>query len=155
MAFFKSIFGRELGLGKYGQLVTNSSAYGYLNASDIAAHAVITISAEGATTANTRDITVQLKDAHGKNLDAAAEFEIEMYLSSAMTDFVATGGSTGVVIGASGKLLAVVSKKIFRCISTTSGLWTGTYLDTGTEAGYLAVRLAGGRRIGGGLVTNA
>lgn len=151
---YKSIMGKRLGIGAYGQLASQAPT-AVLNLSQPAVDAVITISAEGATTGDTRDITIQLKDVHGQNIDYAENFEIIMYSSSAMTDFVAAGGSTGVQQGASGKLLAIVAKKIFACISTTAGLWAGSYLDTGTAAGYLAVRLPNGRVIGGGTVTNA
>lgn len=146
----KSIMGRRLGIGSYGQLVAQGT-----NISQPAVDATIVISAEGASVADTRDLTITLKDAHGNAIDYAENFEIYMYSTSAMVDFVAAGGSTGVVQGASGKLLAIVAKKIFACITTTAGVWTGTYLDTGTAAGYLAVKLPNGRVIGGGLVTNA
>jgi hypothetical protein len=146
----KSIAGRRLGIGAYGQLVAQG-----INISQPAVDATISISAEGATTGDTRDITITLKDAQGNAIDYAENFEIIMYSSSAMTDFVAAGGSTGVQQGATGKLLAVVAKKLFACITSTSGAWAGSYLDTGTAAGYLAVRLPNGRVIGGGTVTNA
>lgn len=146
----KSIMGKRLGLGAYGQLVAQN-----INISQPAVDATITISAEGATTANTRDLSIVLKDAHGNAIDYAENFEIYMYSSSAMTDFVANGGSTGVVQGAAGKLLAIVAKKIFACVSSVTGTWTGTYLDTGTDVGYLAVKLPNGRVVGGGVITNA
>lgn len=146
----KSIFGRRLGVGAYGQLVAHG-----INISQPAVDATISISAEGATVANQRDITITLKDAQGNALDYAENFEIVMYLSSAMTDFMATGGSTGIAAGASGKLLAVVAKKVFKGITTTAGVCQVIYTDTGTEAGYLAIALPNGRVIGGGLVTNA
>lgn len=147
---YKSIRGRNFGLGPYGQLV----AVGF-DITRPAVDAAITISAEAATTADTRDLSITLKDAHGNAIDYAENFEIMMYSSSAMTDFVAAGGSTGVVQGAAGKLLAIVAKKIFACITSTAGVWTGTYLDTGTAAGYLAIRLPNGRIVAGGAVTNA
>lgn len=146
--------GKRLGLNAYGGLATNNTGTP-IDLGNKIANAVITVSAEGATTANTRDLTIQLKDANGANLDEAGYFEIVMFASSAMLDFVAAGGSTGVVIGANGKLQAVIAKMLFRAISDVNGLWTGTYLDTGTAAGYLAVRLPNGRIVGGGTVTNA
>ena len=147
---FLSVFGRRLGLGAYGELVTNVSSLIPISAR--AVDATITIGAEAS---DARAITVQLKDANGINIDEATYFEIVMFSSSAMTDFVATGGSTGLAAGASGKLQAVIAKKLFRAISTTAGLWAGTYTDTGTDAGYLAICLPNGRVIGGGTVTNA
>ena len=146
----KSILGKRLGLGGYGNLVANGI--------DVTAKAVtasITISAEGATVANQRDITITLKDANGDAIDYAENFEIRLYLSAAMTAFVVTGGSTGIAAGASGAILAVVAKKIFRAITTTAGVCQVIYTDTGTEAGYLAVALPNGVVVGGGLVTNA
>lgn len=151
---YKSIKGQYIGVGDGGELVSKQNGVEY-PITRKAVHAVITISAEGATTADTRDITIQLKDARGVNIAYAEQFEIVMFASSAMLDFVAAGGSTGVVQGTVGKLLAVVAKKIFRCMTDATGAWNGTYLDTATAAGYLAVRLPNGRIIGGGTVTNA
>lgn len=149
-AIFKSIVGQRFGIGSYNQLVSKG-----IDITRKAVDASITISAEGATTGDTRDLSITLKDANGNAIDYSELFEIVMFSSSAMTDFVAAGGSTGVVQGSTGKLLAVVAKKHFHCLTDTSGAWTGTYLDTGTAAGYLAVRLPNGRIIGGGTVTNA
>jgi len=151
---YKNLLGKRLGLDAYGRLASNNSGTA-IPITPKAVDATITISAEGATTANTRDITIQLKDANGNNLDEVGYFEIVMYVDATMADFVATGGSTGVQAGASGKLQAVIAKKLFRAISTSAGLWAGSYLDTGTDPGYLAVRLPNGRVIGGALVTNA
>ena len=146
---FRSVRGKALGLGPYGNLVANG-----IDITPKAVTATISISAEGASVANQRDITITLKDADGNAIDYAENFEIRLYLSSAMTDFVATGGSTGIAAGASGKILAVVAKKIFRAITTTAGVCQVIYTDTGTEAGYLAVALPNGIVVGGGLVTN-
>lgn len=151
---FKSIVGRRIGLSKYGNFVASP------NGTDIpvtgkAVDAAIVISAEGATVANQRDITITLKDANGEAVDEATTFEIVLFSSSAMTDFVATGGTTGIAAGASGKILAVVAKKLFRAITTTAGVCQVIYTDTGTDAGYLAVRLPGGRVVPGGSITNA
>jgi hypothetical protein len=143
----KSIFGRKLGLGDKNQLISNG-----IEITRPCVDATITIGDEAT---DARAITIQLKDANGANIDYAEYFEIVMFSSSAMTDFVATGGSTGLAAGASGKLQAIVAKKLFRAISTTAGLWAGTYTDTGSDAGYLAVRLPNGRIVAGGAVTNA
>lgn len=150
---YKTILGTRFGLNAYGTPASKATG-STVDLGNKIADAAITISAEAATTADTRDITIQLKDANGRNLDEVGYFEIVMYVDSTLADFVAAGGSTGVQAGASGKLQAVVAKKLFRAISTSAGLWAGSYLDTGTAAGYLAVRLPNGRVIGGGLVTN-
>lgn len=150
----RSIVGRRLGVSKYGNLIASP------NGTDIpvtpkAVDATIVISAKGATVANQRDITITLKDANGEAVDEATQFEIVLYSSNAMTDFVAVGGTTGIAAGASGKILAVVAKKLFRAITTTAGVCQVIYTDTGTDAGFLAVRLPGGRVVPGGVITNA
>jgi hypothetical protein len=150
MALFTSIFGKRLGLGPNNQLVSEG-----VDISRAAVNATISISAEGATVANQRDITITLKDARGTAINYAENFEIVLYSSSAMTDFVATGGSTGIAAGASGKILAIVAKKVFRAITTTAGVCQVIYTDTGTDAGYLAVRMPNGTIVAGGVVTNA
>lgn len=151
-AKFLSIHGFRLGIGQYGEL---SARGGNVKITNPAVDATITISAEGATTADTRDIAITLKDASGAPLDYAAPFKIIMFSSSAMTDYVAAGGSTGVVQGTVGKLLAIVAKKYFHCLTSATGTWNGTYLDTASAAGYLAVELPNGVIIPGGTVTNA
>lgn len=149
---FRSLVGKLLGLGAYGNLVTRNAGGTPIDLTDRIGSATITIGDEAT---DARAISIQLKDHAGVNIDFAAYFEIVMFSSAAMTDFVATGGSTGLAAGASGKLQAIIAKKLFRAISTTAGLWAGTYTDTGTDIGYLAVRLPNGRVIGGGLVTTA
>lgn len=151
---FLSLFGRRLGLGAYGELSSNVKSTTPIQITRPAVDATITVSAEGATTANTRDISITLKDAYGKALDYAEMFEIINFSSSAMTDWTATGGSTGIGV-TTGKLLAQVAKKHFKAISTTAGAWTGTYLDTGTDVSYLGIRLPNGRIIAGGTLTCA
>jgi len=148
---FKSIIGRRLGLGAYGNLQANGNDI----TSKVAA-ATISISAEGATVANQRDITITLKDADGNAIDyAESGGEIVLYTSSAMTAFVATGGSTGIAAGASGAILALVAKKVFKFATTTAGVCQVIYTDTGTEAVYMAVKLPNGVTVPGGVLTNA
>ena len=155
MAFFKSILDRRLGLAKTGNLIARAGGAGNIfQITRPAVNAVITISAEGATVANQRNITITLKDSNGDAINYAENFEIVLFSSSAMTDFVATGGSTGIAAGASGKILAVVAKKLFRALTTTAGVCEVIYTDTSTDAGYLAVRLPGGQIIPGGVITN-
>jgi len=151
---YKSLFGRRLGLGPYNELMSANSGSNLRLTSRVAT-ATITVSAEGATVANQRNISITLKDANGVAINYAETFEIVLYSSSAMTDFVGTGGSTGIAAGASGKILAVIAKKLFRAITTTAGVCEVIYTDTGTDAGYLAVRLPNGNVIAGGDITNA
>lgn len=154
MNAYKSLFGQYLGIGPRGELRTHMGK-NLLDISRPCVDASGTISAEGATVANQRDITMIFKDAQGRAINYAEVVEIMLFTSSAMTDFVATGGSTGIAAGANGKLLALVAKKIFRGITTTAGLLDFIYTDTGTEAVYLAVRFPNGRVQGIGLLTNA
>jgi hypothetical protein len=145
-----SIHGRRLGISRKGQLVSKG-----IDITRPCVDATITVSAEGATVANQRDITITLKDADGNAIDYAEMVELIVFSSSAMTDFTATGGSTGIAAGASGKILALVAKKVFRAISTAAGAIAVIYTDTGTDAAYLGVRLPNGRIVAGGTLTNA
>lgn len=147
----KSIHGRNLGLKvPTGQLVSKG-----FDITRPCVDATITVSAEGATVANQRNISITLKDANGAAIAYAEMVELIVFSSSAMTDFTATGGSTGIAAGASGKILALVAKKVFRAISTTAGVIEVIYTDTGTDAAYLGVRLPNGRIVAGGTLTNA
>jgi hypothetical protein len=143
----KSISGRRLGIGSYGQLVANG-----VNISPICVDATITVAAE---VSDVRAISIQLKDANGNALDYAETVDIIMLLNAAGTDFVATGGSTGIAIGASGKLATITAKKRFTAISTVAGLIALTWTDTGTEVAYLGVVLPSGRMVISAALTNA
>jgi hypothetical protein len=117
-----------------------------------AVNAVITVGAEAS---DARAITVQLKDANGGKISEVTHIELVLFLNAGGTDFAATGGSTGIAIGASGKLLAVVAKKLFRAQTTAAGLLALTWTDTGTEAAFLGVRLPNGNIIISSALTNA
>jgi hypothetical protein len=99
----------------------------------------------GAESVDVRAITITLKDANGNAINYAEQVDIIMLASAAAADFAATGGSTGIAIGASGKLLTVVAKKLFKAISTTGGVIALTWTDTGTESVAVGVRLPNGR----------
>lgn len=109
----------------------------------------------GAESANARAITIQLKNGQGRTPAYAAEVELVVLLNAAGTDYAATGGSTGIAIGASGKLLTVVAKKVFRALSTTAGLIELTWTDTGTEPAFLGVKLPNGKMVISSALTNA
>lgn len=115
------------------------------------ANATITVGAENA---NVRNITIQLKNRLGRNINYAAEVDVVVLLDAAGVDYVATGGSTGIAIGASGKLQAVVAKKRFKARSTTAGVIALTWTDTGTEAAYLGVVLPNGKQVVSAALTN-
>jgi hypothetical protein len=148
---FKSIFGKRLGIGAYGQ-VTSQQPTQVIDITPKCVDASITV---GAESTDVRQITIQLKDAHGNAIDYAETVDIVMLLNSGGTDFVATGGSTGIAIGASGKLLTIVAKKVFKAISTTSGVIALTWTDTGTEAAFLGLYLPNGTRVISSTLQNA
>lgn len=152
MALFTSIHGKRLGLGEKGNLVANK-----IDISQPCVDATITVSAEGATTANTRDIVVTLKDADGNAINYVETVDLIMFLSADKLAFVVTGGSTGLTIGAAGNgaVLDVVAKKHFIATTEATGILDLDWLDTGTEAAYLGVRLPSGRIIMSDALTNA
>jgi hypothetical protein len=142
----KSIAGRRLGLELKGNLSANGIAI-----TRPCADASITVAAEAG---DARAITIQLKDANGADIDYVETVEIIVYLNSAMTAFVTTGGSTGIAIGTDGALLAVVAKKYFLATCESDGDIDLTWTDTGTEAAYLGVRLPNGRVVISDALTN-
>lgn len=115
-------------------------------------NATITV---GAESSNVRAITIQLKNGWGRNINFAAEVELAVLLNAAGTDFVATGGSTGIEAGASGKLQQIIAKKRFKARSTAAGVIALTWTDTGTEAAYLGVILPNGKQVVSSALTNA
>ena len=152
MSKFTSLHGRRLGLGEQDQLVSNG-----VDITRPCVDATITVSAEGATTANTRDIVVQLLDAQGNDINYVETVELIMFLDAAQAAFVVTGGSTGITIGAAGDgaVLDIVAKKYFLAMSEADGDIDLDWLDTGTEVAYLGVRLPNGRIIVSDALTNA
>ena len=117
-----------------------------------AVDATITV---GAESTNARAITIQLLDAWGRALNYREHIDITMLLDSSGADFRTVGGSTGLAQGADGKLLAIVAKKRFVGITDPTGKITAVYTDTGTEVGYIGIRLPTGRVIVSDPVTNA
>ena len=146
-----SIHGRRLqyDTGK-GQLLVNE-----IDITQPCVDATIAVSAEGATTANTRDITIQLLDADGNDIDYVETVEIIMFLTADRLAFVVTGGSTGIDVGTDGALLDIVAKKVFLATSEADGDIDLEWLDTGTEAAFLGLRLPNGRFIMSAELTNA
>lgn len=140
MGTFVSLHGRRLGLdSKRGNLKAKG---GSLAVTQPCVDASISVSAEDT---NVRTITIQLKDAHGNDIDYVETVEIIVFTSAAMTAFATTGGSTGIAIGTDGALLAVVAKKYFIATSEADGDIDLTWTDTGTESVAVGVRLPNGR----------
>lgn len=151
------LFGRLLGIGSDFQLTSHG-----IDITPVCTDATITVSAEGAETANTRNITIQFLKADGTDMDAPVTAEVIMYLDATGTNHVVTGGSTGITGGAGnagagvdGSLLAIVAKKRFSVISEADGDLDLEWLDTGTEAAYLGLKLPSGRIIISDALTNA
>lgn len=112
-----------------------------------AVDAEITVSDEGATTANTRDIVVTLLDSEGVAITEVEAIELHMFLNAAKTAYVVTGGSTGISLqgAGDGALLALVAKKIFVATTEATGILEIEWLDTGSEAAFVGVKLPNGR----------
>lgn len=146
-----SILGRLLGINDAGQLIRNGIP---LHAACL--DASVTVSAEGATTADVRDILITLKDADGNAIDYVEEVEIAMFLDAARVAYVVTGGSTGLEFKATyGALQTIVAKKRFRAVSSAAGLIALKWTDSGTEVAFLGIKLPSGRWVMSSALTNA
>lgn len=149
-----SLHGRRLQMSNVdGRLLAN----GY----DVTSPAVIadvTISAEGATVSNQRDISIVLRDSNGVAIATPETVEIWVMKDAAGLEITATGGSTGIAEAGTpvGKIIeTVTAKKHFVCRTTAAGLLNLIYTDTGTDVAYLGVELPNGRLIMCGALTNA
>lgn len=145
----RHIVGRLFGLGPQNQLTSND-----IDITQPAVDATITVSAEAATTANTRDIRIQLLDSEGNDIDYVETVDIVMFLTADRKAFVATGGSTGIDIDGDGALLDIVAKKVFLATTEADGDLGLKWLDTGTEVAFLGLRLPNGRFIMSSALTN-
>ncbi len=148
----RSIIGRVLQLGDSNQLMSRD-----IEMTKAAIDATITVSAEGATTANTRDIVVTLLNSEGEAISEVEEIEVHMFLDAARLAYVVTGGSTGITLGAAGDgaVLPIVAKKVFVCTTEATGILDLDWLDTGTEVAFLGVKLPSGRYVMSAALTNA
>jgi len=146
MSKFTSLHGRRLGLGENDQLVSSG-----IDISQPCVNATILVSAE---TTNVRDITIQLLDADGNDINYVEEVGLVLFLTADKLAYVATGGSTGIAIGTDGALQTIVAKKVFTATSEIDGDIDLTWTDTGTEAAFLGVKLPSGRIIMSDALTN-
>ena len=144
---FHSLYGRAFGLDtrKF-----NFQSHG-VDITQPCADASIVVGAEAA---NVRNITIQLKDLTGVDIDYAEEVDLILYLDAAKAAYVVTGGSTGIAIGTDGALQTIVAKKVFRATSETDGDIDLTWTDTGTEVAFLGVKLPSGRIVMSTALTN-
>lgn len=145
----KTLEGSDLGLSASGALVVNRTRI-----TQQAVQADVTV---GNEVSNVRAITIQLRDANGRPVTRAHTVEVFVFADAAGLDITAVGGSTGIAIGASGKILTTVTaKKRFTCRTTATGLLALTYTDTGTDVAFLGVQLPNGTIVfGSQALTNA
>jgi hypothetical protein len=126
------------GWGPQGQLVNNS-----MPVTNNAVDAVITTPAAQATA-----ISIQLNNADGSAIAHRQVIDVCVYADAGAAALAATGGSTGIAIGANGIIEAtVVSKKVFRCRTDAAGLLKLTWTDNAAEAAFLGVVLPNGRTV--------
>lgn len=150
---FVSIHGKSLGLGPDGELKGDG---GNVKITSSAVQATITVGAEGASIADQRAITVQLKDIDGNVLDHRQTIDAFVFADAGGAAIAATGGSTGIAIGADGAILAtVIAKKYFVLRSDATGKITLTWTDNVTEAAFLGIKLPNGRTVISDALTNA
>lgn len=137
----KSIVGRRLGLGKYGNLVASESG-SPIELTPKCAGARITIGAENT---NVRAITIQLIDANGDDVAVGEIVKVYVFADATRIALAGTGGSTGIAIGTDGTILrTITAKKQFEIISEADGDIDLTWTDTATESVVLGVLLPNG-----------
>lgn len=150
---FVSNLGALLGFSPAGNLTSNG-----IPISSPAVDALISVSAEAATTANVRDIIITLKDSEGRAIDYVEEVDVALFLDAARVAYVVTGGSTGIEIDddpAAGAIQALVAKKRWKAVTSAAGVLNLKWTDTGTEVAFLGVRLPSGRWVMSSALTNA
>lgn len=133
-----------------GKTVFNSSDL--VDFGGAVAGASITVGVEAT---NVRTIAIQLRDGLGADMARRSAVQIAVFADANGDAFVATGGSTGIAVGADGALLPIVAKKLFLAISEADGDIDLTWTDTGTEVAYLGVILPSGKIIASAALTNA
>jgi hypothetical protein len=138
--------GRKFGIGEKNELLVNG-----IEATSPCVDASIVVSDEDT---DVRTITIQLKDANGKDINFVETVELIVFGDANGTSF-SSGGSTGIAAGTDGAILAVIAKKYFIATSEADGDIDLTWTDTGTVAAYLGVRLPNGRIVMSSALTNA
>ena len=108
-----------------------------------AVDAVITVPAAQASA-----ISMQLNNADGSPIAHAQNFKLLVLLNATPTALAATGGSTGIAIGANGFIAqTLVAKKIFDCFTDAAGLFKASWTDNAAEVAFLGVIMPSGRMI--------
>lgn len=139
MGTYVSLHGRRFGFDSETGALRNAAG---LQITRPCVDASITVGAEDT---NVRAITIQLKDAAGRDINYVETVEVIVFGSAAMTAFAGTGGSTGIAIGTDGALLPIVAKKYFLATSEADGDIDLTWTDTGSESVAVGIRLPNGR----------
>lgn len=98
-----------------------------------------------APSGNDRDISVQLQDALGFDVEFVQGVELHVFVDAEGLDWAVTGGSTGIVDNGDGSILPVVAKKIFAARSTVTGGLQLRWTDTASEVVFLGIKLPSGR----------
>lgn len=110
------------------------------------ADAVINVGANQAA-----GVSIQINFPDGSPISKPQDFDLYVVAVDAgglISALAATGGSTGIAIGASGFIASTpVAKKVFRCFTTKTGLCALTWTDNAAEVCSLAVRLPSGRLV--------
>lgn len=141
-----TIEGRRL-----GQTATLNLCSNGIDITQPCVDATITV---GAESTNVRAITIQLKDANGRDIAYVETVQLILYLTADRLAYVVTGGSTGIAIGTDGALQTIVAKKVFLATSEADGDIDLTWTDTGTEVAFLGVHLPNGRVVMSSALTN-
>lgn len=147
MAFFKSIMGRQFGLGPAGQL----NAQG-IDITRPCADASITV---GDESANVRAITIQLKDVNGDDIDYIEAVWGILTTTATLAGLAAPAPSTGLAIGTDGASMTVKAHNLYLLTSESDGDIDLTWTETGAVVAYLHLLLPTGRIITSDALTNA
>lgn len=144
----RSIAGRQFGLGFAKELISNGKQM-----SRPAVDATVTVGDEAA---NVRTITIQLKDADGKDITYVETVDIIIANSADLTTLAAPAPSTGLAAGTDGAIMAIKAHNFYLATSESDGDIDLTWTDTGTAAAWIFVRLpSGGIVAGSQALTNA
>jgi hypothetical protein len=100
-----------------------------------------------------RAVSLQLLTAVGEPVARRELVRLHVFADADGADWAATGGSTGIVEGAEGQVLALVAKKVFLARSNATGAVELTWTDTASEVAFLGVELPSGRLVVSGALT--
>ncbi len=96
-------------------------------------------------------ISIQMNRPDGSPIATPQDFDLYVVTTDAaglINGLAATGGSTGIAIGANGFIASTaVAKKVFKAFTDKNGLCKLTWTDNASEVAYLAVRLPSGRLV--------